>query len=108
MFEVLELQNGNRGFGHLTNILMVITSNISLFTNNEKNEPFLNAGLFSMTLLYALHFNMVGACLLNWAVTESNDKKLRELLKIPENEQIVVLIACGYLPDEFKIALLQD
>jgi nitroreductase len=105
MLQVFELQNGNRGFGHLTNTLLVITSDISLFQGNERNEPFLNAGLFSMTLLYALHFHKIGACLLNWAASNSNDNKLRTLLQIPDNEQIAVLIACGYLPDEFKIAI---
>jgi hypothetical protein len=65
ILEVLELQNGNRGFGHLANTLLVITSDISLFKVMERNEPFLTAGLFSMTLLYALHFHKIGACLLN-------------------------------------------
>jgi len=102
--EVLELQNGNRGFGHLTNTLLVITSDISLFQGNERNEPFLNAGLFSMTLLYALHFYKIGACFLNWATTISNDRKLRAMLQIPDKEQIAVMIACGYLPDDIKIA----
>lgn len=105
ILEVLELQNGNRGFGHLTNTLMVVASDISLFQGKERNEPFLNAGLFSMTLLYALHFHKIGACLLNWAATDLNDKKLRTLLQTPDNEQIAVLIACGYPPDEFKIAI---
>ena len=105
MRKVLDLQNGNRGFGHLANTLFVIASDISSFQGMERNEPFLNAGLFSMTLLYALHFHKIGACLLNWAAPDSKDKKLRTLLQIPENEQIAVLIACGYLPDEFKIAI---
>lgn len=105
ILEVLELQNGNRGFGHLTNTLLVMASDISLFQGNERNEPVLNAGLFSMTLLYALHFHKIGACLLNWAATDSNDRKLRTLLHVPDHEQIIVLMACGYLPDEFKIPI---
>jgi nitroreductase len=104
ILEVLELQNGNRGFGHLIGTLLIITSDISLFQVNERNEPFLNSGLFCMSLLYALHFHKIGACLLNWVVTNSNDRKIRTLLQIPENEQIAVLMACGYLPEEFRIA----
>jgi nitroreductase len=105
IFEILKLQNGNRGFGQLTNVLLVITSDISMFQGDERNEPFLNAGLFSMTLLYALHFNRIGTCLLNWSVTSANDNKLRKILRIPDHEEITVLIACGYLPDEFRIAM---
>lgn len=105
ILQALELQHGNRGFGHLANILLVITSDISLFQDEERNEPFLNAGLFCMTLVYSLHFHKIGTCLLNWDVNSTDDIKQRSLLKIPDNEQIIVLIACGYLPDEFKIAI---
>ena len=103
--EILQLQNGNRGFGHLINTMLVITSDLSVFQGNERNEPFLNAGMFSMTLLYALHNSKIGACLLNWAATDSNDKELRKLLNVPDNEQIELLIGCGYIPDEIDIAL---
>lgn len=105
IIEILELQNGNRGFGHLTNTLLLISSDISVFyTINERNESLLNAGLFSMTLIYALHFYKIGACLLNWSSSNENDRKLRTIIKIPDNEQVAVIIACGYLPDKFKIA----
>lgn len=102
---ILELQNGNRGFGHLADFLLVITSDISVLQSmNERNEPFFNSGLFSMTLIYALHFYEIGACLLNWSSSDTNDCKLRTLIEIPDNEVITVIIACGYLPDKFKIA----
>lgn len=105
MREILELQNGNRGFGHLANTLLIITSDIFVFNDiNERNESFLNSGLFSMTLIYALHFYKIGVCLLNWSSSNQNDMKLRTLIKIPDNEQIAVIIACGYLPDKFRIA----
>ena len=104
ILKVLELQTGNRGFGHMTNTLLVIASDISLFQGNERNESFLNAGLFSMTLIYSLHFYKIGACLLNWSSSNTNDKKLRTLLQIPNNEQISVLVACGFLPEKIKIA----
>ena len=103
--EILELQNGNRGFGHLADTLLIINSDISVFNGiNERNESFFNSGLFSMTLIYALHFYKIGACLLNWSVSTQNDKKLRTLINAPENEQITIIIACGFLPHKFKIA----
>ncbi len=57
-----------------------------------------------MTLLNALHFNEIGACSLNWSVSEDKDMKLREVIKVPENDVVLMIIACGYLPEEFAIA----
>jgi nitroreductase len=103
--EILKLQSGNRGFGHLANTIFVITSNLSQFqTFPERNEPALNAGLFSMSLLFALHQQNIGACPLNWCVSIDRDKKLRTLLEIPENEQVHLTISSGYLPEKLEIA----
>ncbi|BAX80464.1 nitroreductase family protein [Labilibaculum antarcticum] len=102
---ILEIQNGNRGFGHLAETLLLVSSVISTTKDiHERFENHLNGGLFSMTLLNALHFNEIGACSLNWSVSEDKDLKLRSIIDIPENEVVLMIIACGYLPDEFAIA----
>ena len=103
--DILELQNGNRGFGHLAETLLVITSVISTTKDiHERNENHLNGGIFIMTLLNALHFNRIGACSLNWSVSNDKDEKLRKLINIPENEVILMIISCGFLPDEISLA----
>jgi nitroreductase len=57
-----------------------------------------------MTLLNALHFNGIGACSLNWSVSNDKDMKIREILNIPENEVVLMIIACGYVPEKLSIA----
>jgi nitroreductase len=102
--KILALQNGNRGFGHLASVLFVITSDLSLFQCfPERNEPALNAGMFSMSFLYSLHRYGIGACSLNWTVTPNNDKSLRKIISIPDYEQIHLLISSGYPPKKFKV-----
>ena len=102
---ILELQNGNRGFGHLADTLLVITSVISTTKDiHERNENHLNGGMFLMTLLYALHFKKIGTCLLNWSVSNDKDVKLRKLLNTPENEVILMIISCGYIPEKIALA----
>lgn len=104
--EVLSLQNGNRGFGHLAPALIVVSSDLNyLLDVNERNDSYINAGLFTMNLLYALHFHSIGSCILNWSVDSKKDNALRSLVGIPENETISVIVACGYPPQDFKIAL---
>lgn len=103
--EVLKLQNGNRGFGHLADTLFVITADISVFQGpNDRNESYINSGMFAMSLMYALHRNEIGSCPLNWSVEVERDVKLRKLLGIPENERVGLVISCGYLPDRIRIA----
>lgn len=102
---ILSIQNGNRGFGHLAETLIVLTSVISTTKDiHERNENHLNGGMFAMTLLNALHQHKIAACSLNWSVTDDKDEKLRNLLDIPENEVALLVISCGYVPDEFSIA----
>ncbi len=102
---ILELQNGNRGFGYLADTLLVITSLISTTKDiHERNENHLNGGMFSMTLLNALHFYKIGACSLNWSVSDENDMKVRALLNIPDNEVVLLVISCGYVPEKIAIA----
>lgn len=102
--EVLDLQGGNRGFGHLSTSVLVITANISSFKNLlERWQPAINAGFFGMALLYALHSKKIGATTLNWSKETSLDNKLRKLLNIPINEQVQYLVSCGYPVKDFKV-----
>jgi nitroreductase len=103
--KILEIQNGNRGFGHLAETLLVISSVISTTKDiHERNENHLNGGIFIMSLLNALHFHGIGACSLNWGVSNDKDVKMREILNIPENEVILMIISCGYIPEQISVA----
>jgi len=102
---ILAIQNGNRGFGHLAETLIVLTSVISVTKDiHERNENHLNGGMFAMTLLNALHFNKIAACALNWSVDNEKDIKMRQILNVPENEVVLLVISCGYPPESFKVA----
>ena len=103
--EILSLQNGNRGFGNRADKLIIVTSDLQCWGGpNERFGPFLDAGIYTMNLLYSLHFSKIGAIALNWYSSIENDVKLRSLAFIPDNEVIAVIIACGGLHDNFKIA----
>jgi nitroreductase len=102
---ILDVQNGNRGFGHLAETLIVLSSVISTTKDiHERFENHLNGGMFAMTLLNALHFNKIAACSLNWSVSSDKDLIMRKLLNIPENEVVLLVISCGYPPENFKMA----
>ncbi|MDR2085165.1 MAG: nitroreductase family protein [Bacteroidales bacterium] len=103
--KILDLQGGSRGFSHLVNVLLIISVKLDGFgTLRERNAPYIDGGFFSMNLLYALHYHKIGVCTLNCSNTPDKDKLLRELSEIPDNEEFVVMLACGNVPDSFKIA----
>lgn len=105
--KVLEMQGGCRGFGHLAAAAIVVTSDLrSFYDVQERSQPAINSGFFGMNILYALHQEGIGACVLNWSNTRRKDFQLRKLVPtIKESEQIEFLISCGYPPENFCVAL---
>ncbi|WP_147677613.1 nitroreductase family protein [Algibacter pacificus] len=106
MNEILKVQGGNRGFGHLANKLIVIASDMSMFTNgDERNQVYVDGGIYAMNLLYALHYNNLAACILNCSNSVEKDLKLRQMCQIKDSEVFVAMIICGHPPENFKIAV---
>jgi len=103
--EILLLQGGNRGFGHLTNKLMIVSCDLSVYSStNERNQGYIDGGIFSMNLLYSLHYYKIGACILNCSFDFNLETRIKQLSNIGENEILIAMIAVGYPPEEFKIA----
>jgi nitroreductase len=102
---VLSCQNGNRGFGHTANKILIITSELGIFLGvGERNQCWIDGGLFAMSLIYALHSLGLGTCCLNWSVEQEVDRKLREIAKIKDSENIIMLIAVGHIPSQLMVA----
>lgn len=102
---VLSCQNGNRGFSEQINKVLIVTSDVQHFVSiGERNQGWIDGGMFSMSLIYALHSMGVGTCCLNWSAKSGQDRLLREASGIPDSEIIIMLIAVGHLPEELKIA----
>lgn len=94
---LLMFQNGNRGFGHTIPLLLVLTAHAnSFFDASERYQPYVDGGLFAMSLIYALQAQGLSSCCLNWCVEPSVDTKAHIRGNIPENEIIIMYIAVGY------------
>lgn len=103
--KVLACQSGNRGFGHLASHVMVVTSDLRRFLSvGERNQCWIDGGLFAMTLVWALHSRGIGTCFLNWSAEHEQDTRLRQVTGIPDHENVITMIAIGSLPDRFRVA----
>lgn len=101
---VLGLQNGNRGFGHLADKLLLITSEQGAWGYKTRTSAYLDAGIYTMNLLYALHYYQLCACTLNCHLTINKMNKLRNILNIPQSELPIVFISIGRAPNQFMVA----
>lgn len=102
---VLSFQRGNQGFGHLASHVLIVTSDMRSFTKiGERFQGWIDGGMYSMTLVLALHSLGLGTCTLNWSVTADIDQAMRKAAGIPDNELVIMMIAVGHLPDQLSVA----
>ena len=102
--EILACQKGNSGFGYKANKILIITSDLQCFLSvGERNQPWIDGGLFAMTLIWALHNKGLATCCLNWSATHKQDQKLRATIELPDNEVVIMLLAVGKIPEKVKV-----
>ena len=103
--KVLSYQNGNRGFGEQVSKVLVVVSDLENFTKiGERNQCWIDGGMYAMSLVYALHSLGLGTCCLNWSVENHVDKALKKATGIKDSESVIMMIAVGHLPEELKVA----
>jgi len=95
--KLLACQNGNRGFGQQIPLLLVVTSDLSYFTGpSERYQAWVDGGMFAMSLILALHAKGLGSVCLNWSANNEQDKALRSVSGVADEERIIMLIGVGH------------
>lgn len=103
---VLARQSGNSGFGNLAGAVLVVTADMRAFyKSGERNQGWIDGGLFAMTLNYALHSKGYGVCMLNWSMDAVDDLALRRDLGISPDQSVVMMMVVGHLPDKFSVTV---
>lgn len=101
--KIFEIQKGNRGFGHLADKLIMITTDMQAWDLRTSKGGYVDGGIYAMNLLYALHYYKIAACPLNGYFTPEQDTRIRKIIHIPKSESIVLFIAVGEAGEEFKL-----
>jgi len=103
--DVLNVQGGLGGFGNNIDTLILITSNNhSLQKYSERNQGFIDAGMFSMSLIYALQYLGLATCALNAVFSIKKDKEIRKILDIPFSQNLIMFVSVGNYPENFYAA----
>ncbi|MCI8527874.1 MAG: hypothetical protein HFH82_01785 [Lachnospiraceae bacterium] len=100
---------GNTGFGDDVKNYLVITSNISAFYDAfERNQVYVDGGIFTLALVEALHYYGIASCILQNGERKKKNVKFKQICgNIPENEKIILFIAIGYYKEKFECAASQ-
>lgn len=102
---ILKHQSGNRGFGSDASGVIIITSDVRLFSGSgERNQRWVDGGLFAMSVVWALHGLGVATCMLNWSKGNAASDALRAEAALDINEDVIVLIAVGHPVPNYRVA----
>ena len=100
--QALKVQGGFNGYP-MPPMLLLITADCRDFLNSmERNEGFTDAGLFAMSLMYALEAEGLAACPLNTMFNRAMEETTRSILSIPDYENLALYISVGHFPESVK------
>ena len=94
--KALSFQNGNRGFGYTISNLFIITGKLSHFSSKERHQVYIDCGLYSMSLILALHSHGVSTCALNMSDQFGRERIISKALGFSDDEVPIMMIAAGY------------
>lgn len=104
--EVLKIQGGFAGFSKNVSQLLIVTSNRSFFyTLGERNQFYVDGGIYLMNLLYCLHYYKIANCPANWGKPIKAESKLDKIIKLPKEEKIICLVPIGVAESNFSVPL---
>lgn len=102
--KVLRIQGGFTGYRSPPAVL-AITSDIRNFVAvSERNQIYIDGGIYSMALLLALEYVGLAACPLNAMFSTKKDREMRQVLDTPDNEVFIMFIAVGNFKKSVKVA----
>lgn len=103
--EILKFQNGNAGFGNNADKILIVTMELKDFRGIiERNQSYIDGGMYAMSLIYGLHAQGLGTCPLNLSIINDTERKLKKAANISDSEQLIMMIAVGHIPSELKVA----
>lgn len=104
--KIMALHGGIRTMSNPTVIFVVVGDRTLYKGEYERNTVYVDGGIFTMNLLYALDHYGVASCPAIWGNIPSDDESLSKIVGIPKTQVIINLIVAGYYPmGHYKVAI---
>ncbi len=94
---LLKLQGGTSGFTERVYNLFIVTSEITAWGGyGQRNQGFVDGGLFGQSLMLACHAHGLVSCGLNLAVDNAKEAMIKKEGGIHPRERLVMMLSFGY------------
>ena len=103
---LLKIQGGFTGYtDNVVQLLIVTIDRNYFYTIGERNQFYIDGGIFLMNLLYSLHYYKIANCPANWGKTIQEEKLVETCIHLPHSEKIICMVPIGLANDDFKVCL---
>jgi nitroreductase len=103
---VLKIQGGLTGYTkEITQLLIVVSDRNYYYSIGERNQLYIDGGLFLMNLLYALHYYKIAACPAHWGHPIEKDREILKEIPLSESEKVICVVPIGFPSNSFKTTL---
>lgn len=94
--KLVDIQGGFSGYPMPPRLLLVTADLDAMLFPEERNQPFVDGGLFMMGLLLGLTHVGLGSCPLNTAMGLAREKAIREIIGLSDSEVLISFVAVGH------------
>ncbi len=78
---------------------------MNAFLIHEPFQQYVDGGLYAMNLINALQYNQLASIPLTCGIYNNHAHKLKQIMDIPDNESLIVMIGTGEMLDHFNVAV---
>lgn len=97
--KLLEFAGGTAGFSNNVPAAIAVIGELSAYKSEaDRHLIYIDGGLSTMALCFALETLGLSSCCINWPDIEDREVRLTRFLRIKDNERVVMLLAVG-VPD---------
>lgn len=97
---ILANQNGNRGFGHEFDKLLIVTADLrAQQRSREVFQAFIDGGMYAESVLNCLYSKGIGSVPLSGSLTPNQENNVRKVIDMDDAEVIILFIGVGNYPD---------
>ena len=94
---IAECAGGTAGYSQQLPAIIVVVGDLSAYPfERDRHLIYVDASLATMQLMLAAETLGLSTCPINWPDVDSAEQRIRELLKLPAHERVIMLVAIGY------------